>query len=71
MDREKFAHSRVFVQYDDGSVLGTCSIHCAAVDQAVRIDKSPCESGSETTRARSSSMLKRPSGCSAGIRWAS
>jgi copper chaperone NosL len=41
MDREKFAHSRVFVQYDDGSVLGTCSIHCAAVDQAVKIDKAP------------------------------
>lgn len=41
MDREKFAHSRVFVQYDDGSVLGTCSTHCAAVDQAVKIDKTP------------------------------
>ncbi len=41
MDREKFAHSRVFVEYDDGSVLGTCSIHCAAVDQSVKIDKTP------------------------------
>ena len=41
MDREKFAHSRVFVEYDDGSVLGTCSIHCAAADQAVKLDKTP------------------------------
>jgi len=41
MDRQKFAHSRVFVEYDDGSVLGTCSIHCAAVDMAVHIDKTP------------------------------
>lgn len=41
MDRQKFAHSRVFIQYDDGSVLGTCSIHCAAADMAVNLDKSP------------------------------
>ena len=41
MDRQKFAHSRVFIQYDDGSVLGTCSIHCAGVDMAVHIDKTP------------------------------
>lgn len=41
MDREKFAHSRVFIQYDDGSVLGTCSIHCAAADIAVHLDKTP------------------------------
>ena len=41
MDRQKFAHSRVYVEYDDGSTLGTCSIHCAAVDMAVHIDKAP------------------------------
>lgn len=41
MDRQKFAHSRVFIQYDDGSVLGTCSVHCAGVDMAVKIDKTP------------------------------
>ncbi|PKN22641.1 MAG: hypothetical protein CVU64_24690 [Deltaproteobacteria bacterium HGW-Deltaproteobacteria-21] len=41
MDRQKFAHSRAFVEYDDGSILGTCSIHCAAVDMAVNIDKTP------------------------------
>ena len=41
MDRQKFAHSRVYVEYDDNSTLGTCSIHCAAVDMAVHIDKAP------------------------------
>ena len=41
MDRQKFAHSRVYVEYDDNSTLGTCSIHCAAVDMAVHIDKTP------------------------------
>lgn len=41
MDRHKFSHSRMFIQYDDGSVLGTCSIHCAAVDLALNIDKTP------------------------------
>jgi copper chaperone NosL len=41
MDRAKFAHSRVFIQHDDGTTEGTCSIHCAAVDLAVNIDKTP------------------------------
>ena len=41
MDREKFAHSRVLIEYDDGSVVGTCSIHCASVDLATSIDKTP------------------------------
>lgn len=41
MDREKFAHSRMLIDYDDGSILGTCSIHCAAVDLALNIDKTP------------------------------
>ena len=41
MDRGKFAHSRMLVVYDDGSVLGTCSIHCLAVDLALNIDKTP------------------------------
>ena len=41
MDRQKFTHSRVFIEFDDGSTLGTCSIHCAAVDLAVNIDKTP------------------------------
>jgi copper chaperone NosL len=41
MDRKQFAHSRVLIEYDDGSTLGTCSIHCAAVDLALHIDKTP------------------------------
>jgi len=41
MDRAMFAHSRMLVAYDDGSQLGTCSIHCLAVDLALNIDKTP------------------------------
>jgi copper chaperone NosL len=41
MDREKFAHSRVFIDYDDGTTAGMCSLHCAAIDLALNIDKTP------------------------------
>jgi len=41
MDRGKFAHSRIFIEFDDGTTEGTCSLHCAAVDLAVHIDKTP------------------------------
>jgi len=41
MDREKFAMSRMVIQYDDGSSVGTCSIHCAALDLATTLDKAP------------------------------
>lgn len=41
MDRTKFAHSRVYLKYADGSSLGTCSLHCAAMDMALKIDKTP------------------------------
>lgn len=41
MDREKFASSRMVIEYDDGSAVGTCSIHCAAVDLSVTLDKAP------------------------------
>lgn len=41
MDRAKFAHSRVLIEYDDGTALGLCSIHCAAIDLANNIDKIP------------------------------
>ena len=43
MDRTKFAHSRMLVTYDDGTTLGTCSIHCLAVDLALNIDKTPSQ----------------------------
>jgi copper chaperone NosL len=41
MDREKFAYSRFYVEYEGGSTEGTCSIHCAAIDFALNIDKTP------------------------------
>jgi copper chaperone NosL len=41
MDRAKFAHSRVLIEYNDGSTFGACSLHCAAIDMAVNIHKAP------------------------------
>ena len=41
MDRKMFAHSRMLLVYEDGSELGTCSLHCVAVDLALNIDKMP------------------------------
>lgn len=41
MDRQQYAHSRFLIEYEDGSTFGACSIHCAAVDVALHIDKTP------------------------------
>ena len=41
MDREKFIHSRMLIAYEDGSTAATCSLHCAAVELAITIDKIP------------------------------
>jgi len=41
MDRQKFAHSRMLIEYTDGTGFGSCSIHCLAVDLAQSIDKTP------------------------------
>jgi nitrous oxide reductase accessory protein NosL len=41
MDRGKFAHSRVLIEYEDGTEEGMCSIHCAAIDLAINIDNTP------------------------------
>jgi copper chaperone NosL len=41
MDRGQFDFSRMLIEYDDGSVAASCSIHCAAIDLAVHIDKMP------------------------------
>jgi copper chaperone NosL len=41
MNRGKFAHSRVLIEYEDGASTGTCSIHCAAIDLANNIDRTP------------------------------
>ena len=41
MDRQKFAQSRMLIEYDDGVVMPACSIHCVAIDLAVNMDKTP------------------------------
>jgi nitrous oxide reductase accessory protein NosL len=41
MDRARFASSRMIVEYDDGSRLAACSLHCVAVDLANQLDKTP------------------------------
>ena len=41
MDREKFGHSRMLIEYDDGTSVGTCSLHCMSVELAMTIDKTP------------------------------
>jgi hypothetical protein len=41
MDREKFAHSRMLVEYEDGGSVGLCSAHCAAIELSVAIDRTP------------------------------
>ena len=41
MNRETFAHSRMLIEYNDGTKEGTCSLHCAAVDLALNLDKTP------------------------------
>ena len=41
MDRKQFAHTRMLIEYDDASAVATCSIHCAAIDLANNIDKTP------------------------------
>ncbi|OGN92688.1 MAG: NosL family protein, partial [Chloroflexi bacterium RBG_13_50_10] len=41
MDREKFVHTRMLIEYDDGTTEGACSLHCAAIDLALHIDKTP------------------------------
>ncbi len=41
MDRGKFDFTRMLIVYDDGTSVAVCSIHCAAVDLANNIDKTP------------------------------
>jgi nitrous oxide reductase accessory protein NosL len=31
----------MLIVYDDGTEVGACSLHCAAIDLAINIDKSP------------------------------
>ena len=39
MDRQKFATTRMLIEYENGTTIGTCSIHCAAVDLAQSFTK--------------------------------
>lgn len=41
MNRIKWHHSRHLVQYDDGLVDGTCSIHCLAISLSLNLDRGP------------------------------
>ena len=41
MNRAQFAHSRIVVEYDDGTRFGACSLHCAAVNFAINLNKNP------------------------------
>lgn len=41
MDREQFGFSRMLIEYDDNTKVGVCSLHCAAVELAVTLDKTP------------------------------
>ena len=40
MDRQKFAHSRMFIESEDDSE-GFCSLHCAAIHLALQLDNAP------------------------------
>lgn len=41
MDLEKFAHTAMMIKYDDGTMVETCSLHCASIDLAVNIGRAP------------------------------
>jgi copper chaperone NosL len=41
MNRETFGHSRMLVEYDDGTRVGVCSLHCAAIDLAINMGMRP------------------------------
>lgn len=41
MDRQKFDFTRMLIEYEDGTSMGVCSIHCVAVELALNIDKTP------------------------------
>ncbi|HEY4744296.1 MAG TPA: nitrous oxide reductase accessory protein NosL [Desulfuromonadaceae bacterium] len=41
MNRGMFSHSRMVIEYEDGSAVGTCSLHCTAVELANTIDRIP------------------------------
>jgi hypothetical protein len=64
MDRTKFAHSRMFIEYDDGTSVGLCSLNCAAIDLDGNKGKKIKSILVMTTTRKSLSMPERPSGSS-------
>ena len=45
MNRTQFAHSRMLVEYDDGTSAGVCSLRCAAVELVNNLEKTPSRIG--------------------------
>jgi len=41
MEQEKFGHTWMVIEYEDGTTKGFCSIHCAAIELAQSLDKTP------------------------------
>ncbi len=41
MERARFSHTRHLLVYDDDSVDGTCSLHCAAISLSLNMDRGP------------------------------
>lgn len=41
MDRGVYDFSRMLIEYTDGTSVAFCSLHCASIDLANNIDKSP------------------------------
>lgn len=41
MVRKAWSHSRHLIVYDDDSVDGTCSLHCAAISLSLNMDRGP------------------------------
>ena len=43
MDRHKYSHSRMVLDFEDGSTFGACSLHCAALEMAYHPGKIPAQ----------------------------
>jgi copper chaperone NosL len=41
MVREQWSHTRHLIVYDDDTVDGTCSLHCAAISLSINMDRGP------------------------------
>ena len=41
MERAKFSHTRHLLVYEDDTVEGTCSLHCAAISLSLNMDRGP------------------------------